>query len=188
MTRRQILLALVVALQTAALIAMVGIKQHTLATGIPVLLETLPVDPRSLFRGDYVILRYKISALEQADFANTGDFERHDTIYVLLREGEQYWEPVSIHPERPEVPPGQVAIKGEVEGNWGIWRDNENHPGIRVRYGIEAYFVPEGEGRAIERPRNEGKVSILVAVDAKGNAGIKGVLVDGELRYEETLF
>ncbi len=50
-------------------------------------------------------------------------------------------------------------------------------PGLNVRYDIENYFVPEGE-----------VVSILVAVDESGAAGIKGVLVDGELRYEETLF
>ena len=50
------LLALVVLLQTAALVGMVAIKQRTLITGTPVLLKTEPVDPRSLFRGDYVIL------------------------------------------------------------------------------------------------------------------------------------
>lgn len=187
MTRRQILLALVVVLQTVSLVTMVGMKQRTLATGTPVLLETRPIDPRSLFRGDYVILGYAIGALEQQDFPNTANFERHDTIYVLLRPGDQYWEPVSIHRDRPEIPDGHVAIKGDVEGNWGIWRDGESRPGIRVRYGIENYFVPEGEGRELERPGDK-TVSILAAVDSRGNAGIKAVLVDGEIRYEETLF
>ena len=31
-------------------------------------------------------------------------------------------------------------------------------------------------------------MSILVAVDNFGNAGIKAVLIDGVTRYEETLF
>ena len=48
--------------------------------------------------------------------------------------------------------------------------------------------MPEGEGRDIERTRRDGKVSILVAVDRFGNAGIKAVLIDGATRYEEKLF
>jgi uncharacterized membrane-anchored protein len=57
-----------------------------------------------------------------------------------------------------------------------------------VRYGIENYFVPEGEGRALEQPEEDEEVTILVAVDRYGNAGIKAVLVNGEVRYEERLF
>ncbi len=52
-------LIIAVALQTLALFAMVGMKQYTLSAGTPVLLETRTVDPRSLFRGDYVRLNYR---------------------------------------------------------------------------------------------------------------------------------
>ena len=61
---------------------------------------------------------------------------------------------------------------------------------LRARYGIENYFVPEGEGRAIERRVVDGvnqKIDVRVAVDAKGNAGIKAILVNGKMRYEEEL-
>ena len=186
--KRLIALALVVALQTAALAAMVVNKQWTLITGTPVVLKTEPIDPRSLFRGDYVRLNYAISVLEKEKFPNIADFRKHDSIHILLRQGETWWEPVSIHKERPEAPEGQVAIRGEVMGNWGRWRDGEQVPGLNVRFGIENYFVPEGEGMALERPADGEVVSILVAVDESGAAGIKGVLVNGELRYEETLF
>ncbi len=182
------LLALVVVLQTAALAAMIGMKQYTLSTGTPVVLETEPIDPRSLFRGDYVRLNYAISVLEKEKFPGIADFSLHEPIHVLLRKGETYWEPVSIHKERPEVPEDHVAIRGEVEGDWGRWQIGDHIFGLNVRYGIENYFVPEGEGMALERPADGEVVSILVAVDDAGAAGIKGVLVDGELRYEETLF
>lgn len=181
------LLVLVVVLQTAALVGMVAIKHRTLVTGTPVLLETMPVDPRSLFRGDYVTLNYAIGSLDYDEVGGDRDFERHDRIYVLLHEGETYWEPVSIHREMPAREPGTIAIGGEVQYS-GIWVDGQRRAGINVRYGIESYFVPEGKGREIELPRNEGKVAILVAVDGKGDAAIKAVLVDGEVRYEETLF
>jgi uncharacterized membrane-anchored protein len=174
-------LGVVVTLQTLALVAMVAMKQWTLATGTPVLLETEPIDPRSLFRGDYVRLAYAISDLDHARFPGLEDFERHDEIYVLLRAAEPYWEPVSIHHLRPEVPAQHVGIKGKV--GYSSSRQETS-----VRYGIENYFVPEGEGRALERPAEGEEVSLLVAVDRAGNAGIKAVLVNGEVRYEERLF
>lgn len=59
---------------------------------------------------------------------------------------------------------------------------------VRVKYGIENYFVPEGEGRAIERPSAGEKISIEVAVDRCGNAGIRAVLINGKPRYVERLF
>lgn len=181
------LLVLVVVLQTAALAGMVAMKQRTLSTGTPILLKTEPVDPRSLFRGDYVVLGYEISSLEYAKVPGDRDFVRHDTVYVVLRQGEPYWEPVSIHHEMPPHDAGTVVIRGEVQWT-GVWTGTEQKDGINVRYGIESYFVPEGEGREIELPRNEGKVTIQVAVDARGDSAIKAVLVDGEVRYEETLF
>jgi uncharacterized membrane-anchored protein len=42
----------------------IGFKEFTLRTGEEVLLKTLPVDPRDLFRGDYVILRYDVSRVD----------------------------------------------------------------------------------------------------------------------------
>ncbi len=176
-------IALAVALQTAALVAMIGVKQWTLATGTPVLLEIVPIDPRSLFRGDYVDLSYAIGRLELDALGGDDDFAEGDTIHVLLREGETYWEPVSAHRERPTVPSGQVAIEGEVVAD-----RSPAGAGIFVRYGIETYFIPEGEGRELERPGDDRTVSILAAVDRYGGAGIKAVFVNGEARYTETLF
>ena len=57
---------LVVAAQLALLIGMVGFKEFTLQTGTDVVLQTVPVDPRSLLQGDYVILRYEIGIPERA--------------------------------------------------------------------------------------------------------------------------
>ena len=188
---KRIGLAIAVVLQSLALVGMVGIKQWTLATGTPVLLETEPVDPRSLFRGDYVRLAYRIGTFDLTRIAGDDAFEKHDRVHVLLRQGERYWEAVSIHRDRPEVPPGQVAIKGRVEYLGANFLPGEDVPiqhGITIRYGIENYFVPEGTGGDLERPPEGEEVSILVAVDRYGNAGIKAVLVDDEVRYEERLF
>lgn len=189
----KIRLAIVLMLQTTVLLFMVGMKQWTLNTGTPVVLETQPIDPRSLFRGDYVRLNYKINTLHLADLSYDRDFKKHERIYVVLDKGDPYWQPVSLHHKRPVIPIHQVAIKGEVRWvgrqRWnpalGSWEEIDH---VLVRYGIENYFVPEGEGLALERPKPDEKISVLVAIDKFGNAGIKSVLVNGEPRYTETIF
>jgi hypothetical protein len=42
----------------------------------------------------------------------------NDPIFVLLKEGDPYWMPVSIHRSKPERPDGYVTIIGqEVRGS-----------------------------------------------------------------------
>ncbi len=162
-------------LHSLALAAMIAMKQWTLATGTEVVLETAPIDPRSLFRGDYVRLNYTISRLTAGE-----GFAPGDDAYVLLRQDQPYWAFVSVHRERPSPPPDHVVLKGRVR--------SAAIGDITLSYGIETYFVPEGEGRELERPRPGDIVSLRIAVDRFGKAGIKAVLVNGEVRYEERLF
>lgn len=186
-------IAIVVVLQTAALLGMVGSKQYTLSTGVPIVLRTEPIDPRSLFRGDYVRLHYAISQLSIDKLAGDREFERGDTIFVLLRQEAEFWEAVSVHHAPPPAMEKQMVIKGRVE-----WINQQNvlrqgapaEPirSINVKYGVENYFVPEGEGRALERPAQGETVSIRLVVDRHGNAAIKAVLVNGVERYVERFF
>lgn len=173
---RTVVVAVVLSL---ALTAMVARKQYTLNTGTIVLLETRPIDPRSLFRGDYVRLNYAISTLNPGELDGDDAFERGDIIYVVLQPTDKYWQPVAVHAERPVVGGRRVVIRGRVR--------RVPSGRLRVKYGIESYFVPEGTGRALERPARGRMVDLRIAVDRFGNAGIKAVLVDGEVRYRETL-
>ena len=186
-------IAIIVIVQTLALFAMVGMKQYTLSTGIPVVLKTQPIDPRSLFRGDYVRLNYDISRLTLDKLGGDKQFTRGDTVYVVLQKGEDYWQAVSVHHELPPYTDGSLAIKGTVEytNNQNWLRSPELTKPItliNIKYGIENYFVPEGVGRDLERPKPGETVSIRVVVDHSGNAAIKAVLVNGVERYVERLF
>jgi uncharacterized membrane-anchored protein len=186
-------LIIVVLLQVLALLAMVGMKQWTLNTGAPIALETAPLDPRSLFSGDYVRLNYKISQLRLDDLGGDRDFKAHEAVYVLLKKGEPYWQPVSVHHAMPALPPDHVAMKGVIQYVGGdLWnqqlRKFEKATYLNMRYGVENYYVPEGKGRELERPKPGEVVSIRLAVDRFGNAGIKAVLVNGQERYVESLF
>ncbi len=171
-----------VVLLTLVLVGMVGIRQFTLSTGSHVVLETAPIDPRSLFRGDFVRLNYRIRELSLREIAGDEAFETGDTIFVQLRRGELFGQPVSVHKKYPPVIEDHVVIKGRVSRHLkGVSR-------ITVRYGIENFFIPEGEGLALERPQPGSKVTVLVAIDRFGNSAIKAVLLNGEPRYSETLF
>lgn len=178
-------LAIAVALQSLALMAMVGMKQWTLSTGTPIVLELRPIDPRSLFRGDYVRLQYAINGLAPNLPGMPDVIQPHDTLYVTLRQDGDYWKPTAVHTTRPEPSAGEVVIKGEAP--YGARKQFRTRTVI-VRYGIEEYFVPEGEGRRIERVPRGSKVSVVVAVDSNGDAAIKALQVDGKIRYEEKLF
>ncbi len=183
-------LMLAAAAMTVALLVMVGAKQYTLESGTLVQLETRPVDPRSLFRGDYVRLRYVISLLDLNDLPGDKNFEMGDTIYVVLKQADPYWVAVSVHRSRPDAARGEVVIKGRVAYHW---RETgfANRPArdqIDATYGIESYFVPEGQGRELEDPSQIGRISIVAAVDRFGNAAIKQVLVSGKPRFTEKLF
>ena len=184
---------LVTVILTAALAGMIARKQYTLATGTPILLETQPVDPRSLFRGDYVQLSYSINALQPSKLGGDDSFLPNDRIYVVLQQRERYWHPVSVHSDRPRQADGAVVIAGRVSRVDPFRTDPASDAAARtavvhVRYGIEEYFVPEGEGRELERPAAGRRVDLRIAVDRFGNAGIQAVLINGEERYRETLF
>jgi len=145
----------VAALQVLLLTAMVGPKEWTLVAGRTVTLQTVPVDPRDLFRGDYVVLRYRISTPSLIGFGPG------ETVYVALAEQGDTWEPAFVSRTKPEG----VFIKGKTSAG-----------ASSIEFGIEAYYVPEGSGHLIERARD---VKVRVAINGSGRAAIKQVLVDG---------
>ena len=91
--------------------------------------------------------------------------------------------------------PDRAAIRGRVdaiyEGSPPV-DDPDACPSpcrtMRVDYGIEQYFVPEGEGRNIENLRDDSRINVVVAIGGDGKAAIKRLLIDGVERYEEPLF
>lgn len=190
--RLSLRITIIVAVQTVVLLVMIGLRQWTLATGMPVVLETQPIDPRSLFSGDYVRLNYKVSDLKLGELAGDKEFRRGDKAYVVLQRAGDYWTAVAVYRERVPGAEGQVVLKGRVESvadrMWDRrlrkWSEGKH---MSVRYGVEEYFVPEGEGRDLERPKPGEKVEIEIAVDRYGNAGIRAVLVNGKPRYVERL-
>ena len=101
-------------IQTAVLASMIYDRATILGTGTPVMLKTEPIDPRDLFRGDYVILNYEISQLSTAELEGDNEFERHQPIYVAIEQRGQFWSATGIYSTWPSIVGDQVIIKGIV--------------------------------------------------------------------------
>lgn len=179
-------IAVVVAGQVGVLGWMVWDRVHLLSSGREIVLEIVPVDPRSLFRGDYVILNYDISRVETP--RGKKRLRRGSVIYATLQKASDgKWKLVAAGPERPQdVRSDQVVLKGRVRFASRVTRRGLD--AATVNYGIESFFVPEGTGRELEKLVGQKKLAALVAVDESGNAALKGLIVDGERVYEEPLF
>jgi len=176
-------------LQTALLAWMIVDRALLLRNGTEVRLSVRPVDPRDLLRGHYVILSYPISTIRTDEVGGDEDFDYYDPIYVTLAEAGETWQAVSIHHE----PPGEgVYLKGTVERPYrrdaDTCRDGAACQELGITYNLEQFFVPEGEGRDLERLRNDQRMSVDVAVASGGRAALKRLLVDDVVRYEESLY
>ncbi len=160
MSRRMTLIfAALVAAQVVGLVVFAGVRQSVLSQGREVVLQTVPVDPRSLLQGDYAILDYEIAAPP----GYLGDLRAGETVFVVLRESPDAWYAADYRLHEPGG--GDVYIRGTVDDRG------------RLDFGIGTYFVPEGTGRIIERAWD---VKVVVAIGERGNAVIKRVLVDGK--------
>jgi len=168
---KKIILFLVILLWIVLALAMIISKQSTFKTGKAVVLETVPVDPRDLLRGDYVVLRYKISTLDLNQIKSEKmDYRAGEAIYVKLEPKGKFWEPTAVQSKRSSD--NGIYIRGKVRHTYSKQ--------LTVIYGIESYFVPEGEGKELERNTRGSKssVSVEAIVDSGGNALIKKVYID----------
>jgi uncharacterized membrane-anchored protein len=146
----------------------------------------VPVDPRDLFRGDYVVLSYPFSRLELATLAHADDAERGDTVYVSLAPDGAGWRAVGLHAKRPA---GDLVLQAQVTYRTRPTSGPCAKPcgSVTLAYGLEKFFVPEGRGREVEEERNKLKVEVDAAVASDGRAVLKRLIVDGVVRFEDTL-
>ena len=60
---RKTFIVVAVLMQILVLVYMAGEREYILRNGKIIYLRTAPIDPRDLFRGDYVRLNYEISRI-----------------------------------------------------------------------------------------------------------------------------
>ncbi len=164
--KRSYKIGLIVILQIIFLFSIIGFRYYTLSAGTPVLLKAAPVDPRDVFRGEYVMLEYDISWIKSENL-NPESF-RKQNVYVVLEKGEKYWNEAGMYSDKPGLTGNQIFIKGEVD-----YFDEFKHK-YHVTYGIESYYVEEGTGRGLEQAKY---FDAQIKTDRFGNAVIENILI-----------
>jgi uncharacterized membrane-anchored protein len=176
--------------QVGLIAAMVIDRAAILRQGTEVKLKARPIDPRDFLRGDYVALSYDISSLAAGPLTGAASSGEGSTVVVKLApKADGFYEAVSVNQEMVPLGGEEVAIRGHVTSGASCGdRGRTFCDRLQLSYGIERYFVPEGEGREIEAARNKGAVAIVAAVTSSGRAEIKRLLIDGKPVYDEPLF
>jgi uncharacterized membrane-anchored protein len=180
---------LAAALQTGVLGYMVESRASILRSGAEIRLKTQPVDPRDLLRGDYVTLSYPITTIDSS--LVTGE-RPHESglvrLWVRVKPGaDGDWTATEASFSTLPAEAGSVLLR-TLPFNYYGGASGEIQTALFVRYGIERYYVPEGEGRTLEEARNQQALEVEVRVSSAGTPQIARILLRGEPVYDEPLY
>lgn len=168
----------IVILQISVLCVMIAKRVYLLDTGAKILLKCEPVDPRSLISGDYIILNYQVSSLAKELYKDTdlNKLKSNNIVYVALEKPatEKYWVAKSFSSDFESLKKTNLIImKGTIKDTYST---------IRIRYGVENYFVPQNQGLSIEQKM--GDVSVEVSVSDTGESAISRLFIhDREVTF-----
>ena len=190
--KKLVISALVLALvQIGFLSWIIAGRAAILRNGKEVLLKVEPIDPRDLLRGDYIILGYEISRIPVKLIANIpADKLSSDntSLVVRLRKGaEGYWQPTAAWFGAAPAPAAadEADIVGHVGAGWDL---REEGASIAPDYGIERFYLPEGEGMAIQNDMRVRPFAVRVAIAANGAPQIKALMDGDKTLFEEPLY
>ena len=140
-------------------------------SGNTIKLKAAPVDPRSLFRGDYARLKYDISTLPSNLYRGEHALRENERVYVRLEQEEQGISTANqIVLRQPEQ---GSFIRGRIKYG-DPWKEKTE---LTLKYGIEAYFAPRREILALEK--NPSAVVIAeVSLAGNGRAALKSLAID----------
>jgi uncharacterized membrane-anchored protein len=170
--RERKVLLITVAAQLLILLAMIGLRAVPLVTGQTVLVRVVPVDPRDLFRGDYVILSYEFSRIspervEGLSVTERGKWSKWEgrTVYVPLvpDTNRVHWRAEKVTVVKPASGP---FLKGQMRSHGAM------------EFGIEAYYLQEGTGHRYEQAIRDRRVSAELAVTSSGQAALRGLRIE----------
>lgn len=174
--KKQNKIIIAIAIQTIILLWICIQREIIIHTGDIVYIRTRPVDPRDLFRGDYVRLNYEISNLS-TKLASTEEikelYKKEKRAYLIYsKDSRNVLVPEKVLLSKPNDSP---FIRAFTKKNW-------NRNNISLRYGIEKYFVQQGKGLVLERGQTlEG---IRIPLEMKTIIGQKsGIAVIKGYRY-----
>jgi uncharacterized membrane-anchored protein len=165
-------------LQLGLLLTFQFSRQTALDQGRRIVVKAVPIDPRDLFRGDYVTLSYPFSRIERSRIQDAlGDMNlRGVKVYVKIKQAagqDTEWQAVAVQ-RRPfgQLAQDEAMLAAEI-GDYSTQT-------LDLVYGCESFYVPEGEGKPIERSLREHKVTVELSVASHGEVQPVKLFVDGQ--------
>lgn len=136
---------------------------YTLLYGKEIILQTIPVDPSDVFRGDYVTLRYEAEevprGMVEKDVITELEKGRYDvTVYVSLEKKNGVHTPIKVAFQKPKA---GIYLKGKL--NY-IGPNREQNEVAYIRYSLDKYFVEDNTGLEWEKASNQGEILAKVKV------------------------
>ena len=170
-------------------------------TGRTVVLPVRPVDPRDLFRGEFVRLDTPLATVSIArsggppaegegvlPLVGEWAFETAAGRLVYVQLAPRDATPANAAPEYRAVSisagpvPEAINLRGRVQWSSGIERTAAgNIERVRIVYGLDAFYMQEGTARPVEDAMRAGRpVQMEVAIASSGRARIRNLIVDGK--------
>lgn len=159
---KQLLLACT--LPVLILLGMAVIPLYTLLFGEEIILQTKPVDPSDLFRGDYVTLRYEAEEVpremvEKEVLTELENGNGNITVYVLLEKKNGIHSPYNVVLQKPDE--GKY-LKGNLQY---IGPNIEQKEVAYISYSLDKYFVEDNTGLEWENASTKGEILAKVKVN-----------------------
>ncbi len=141
--------------------------QFPLWTGQEIQLQTKPVDPRSLFRGNYARLRYDISSIPFKDVDALKTPRHNELIFVkLIKTDIDLYAYNGVEFKKPG---NTLFIRGRIQAPY-INRSDD----FAVKYGIEAYFAPKEKALELEKRLRHNAIATIM-ISKNGKAALKDI-------------
>ncbi len=153
----------IVALQAVFLLSWAGYHETVRQTAPTLRLKGLPVDPRDILRGDYMTMNYEISRHP----VPTGWEQGQSEVYVVFKTQDKFQMIDEILLSEPASTDSRRWVVAQAYG--------DRKSTLRLNYGIERFFVPEGRGT----PRFK-TIEVEASISPTHRLYIKRMLLDGK--------
>jgi uncharacterized membrane-anchored protein len=169
MNKRSKSLLLACLVPVLILLGMTAIPLYTIFNGEEITLQTVPVDPSDVFRGDYVSLRYEaeevpVKLLEKAVL----DKSKNDygfRVYVSLKEKDGVYTPAKVTLEKPDTGIYLKGKMGYIGTKWDPFTQKESIDNVAfVEYSLDKYFVEDNTGLKWEQASSKGEILATVKI------------------------
>lgn len=164
MTKRAKQLVLACCVPVLILLGMCIKPLYTLLTGEEMTLQTKPLDPSDVFRGDYVTLKYEAEEVpkklvEQSVVTRLQDRGGEFEVYVLMEKKNGVHTPIKVtlsKPDKGEFLNGTISY---------IDKDNRGQEIAFISYDLDNYYLEDNTGTKWEKASAKGEILAKLKVN-----------------------